>query len=66
MVERRSGIDHQAAWSNFQRLWSKAVGMPGYDKEEWKRLEDALLAMFRTETGTPLYPQVDPAEGDYN
>lgn len=25
------------------RLWSKAVGTPGYDKQEWKALEDLLL-----------------------
>lgn len=26
----------------FYRLWTKAVGTPDYDKEEWKRLEKIL------------------------
>jgi hypothetical protein len=30
-------------WALFHRLWSKAVGTQSYDKEEWKRLETALL-----------------------
>lgn len=25
-----------------QKLWTKAVGTPGYDKEEWKSLERAI------------------------
>lgn len=28
------------------RLWSKAVGTPGYDKEEWKRLEAQQFALL--------------------
>lgn len=28
----------------FHRLWSKAVGTEGYNKEEWKQLENTLLA----------------------
>lgn len=33
------------------RLWSKAVGPAGYDKEEWKRLEELVEKAFRTILG---------------
>lgn len=39
---------HQAdAHALFHRLWSKAVGTPGYDKAEWKRMEALLLGRLR-------------------
>ena len=30
-----------------QRLWTKAVGTKDYDKEEWKHLERAIVAVAR-------------------
>lgn len=29
----------------FHRLWTKAVGQEGYDKEEWKRLEGLMWTL---------------------
>lgn len=39
-VFRRDSI----AYHLLHRLWTKAVGTPGYDKREWKELEKLLLA----------------------
>ena len=33
------------------RLWSKAVGTPDYDKEQWKRMEELVGKAFRTMLG---------------
>ncbi len=35
------------------RLWTKAVGQPGYDKEEWKLLERLVEHLLATARGLP-------------
>lgn len=48
--------------SLFHRLWTKAVGNPGYDKAEWKELESALLGMGEQLPQTkPALPEKSPA-----
>jgi hypothetical protein len=46
--ERRSFVRTQADphprwYHTFHRLWTKAVGKPGYVKRDWQELEEALL-----------------------
>ena len=42
------------------RLWTRAVGTPGYDKADWKRLELLLDELWR-KTGEP-FDLTDPPE----
>jgi len=34
----------------FQKLWTKAVGTEGYDKEEWKGFEKILYKLAEVKT----------------
>lgn len=34
--------------NNFHALWSKAVGTPDYDKEQWMRLDSEIANANRT------------------
>jgi hypothetical protein len=34
----------RADWHAFLKLWDKAVGTPGYDKDEWQGLERRIQA----------------------
>lgn len=37
-------------WALFHRLWSKAVGTLGYNKQEWLELEQLLLKLIPEES----------------
>ena len=39
------------------RLWTRAVGMPGYDKAEWK----ALVYLVRGDPQAPIEPRMAEA-----
>lgn len=62
MTTRDSELKHEKHWSFthpelyrlYHRLWSKAVGMPSYSKDEWKSLGKLLE---RSLAERPLEPQ---------
>lgn len=34
-------------WAAFHKLWSKNVGTPGYDKDEWLELERRMMVALQ-------------------
>lgn len=43
------GAGFREAHAAFHKLWTAAVGTPGYDKREWIRREAELIAKWRCE-----------------
>lgn len=51
-------VNYYAAHVALHRLWSKAVGTPDYDKQEWKALEDAIVKLAEDGVGPVGSPGV--------
>ena len=44
---------HSELWHLLHRLWTKAVGTPGYDKREWLQLERVVLEIEKAAERKP-------------
>lgn len=52
MVIKLDGKD-DTPFHLLHRLWTKAVGTPDYNKEEWRQMESCILKLEKLEPGHP-------------
>ena len=50
----KSYVAYQATRDLLHTLWTKAVGTPGYDRDEWISLEDKIKALVSDGDGEPV------------
>lgn len=56
---------HPEIYSLFHGLWTKAVGAPGYDKEQWLKFEKGLAMALKIEPESELPWMVQAREAGW-
>lgn len=47
MQQQEAKAIKERLWALFNRKWTKDVNTKGYDKEEWKKLEELILYFMK-------------------
>lgn len=47
MQQQEAKAIKEQLWALFNRKWTKDVDTKGYDKEEWKKLEELILYFMK-------------------